>query len=251
MRLEVPRLLLCVPRVVPRLLLSCDDVLMPLVREELLREALPLREVDEDLLSLLRVAGAAEELFLLLSDTFPLREEVLELRPVVALPRSVFVEGVDTRLLLLSLREVLVPRVGSALELREVLVPRVGSALELREGLALVLPRLLLSSVREVELLPRLLLSSERVAVPSRPVLLLEPLFDTLLPRVLSSLTTPVRLGAAEVVPRPVVRSVTVMVLSWRLLVMRLPLRPVGLFCTVLAERGAVTRPTSGRSLYW
>ena len=152
MRLEVPRLLLCVPRVVPRLLLSCDDVLVPLVREELLREALPLREVDEDLLSLLRVAGVAEELFLLLSDTFPLREEVLELRPVVALPRSVFVEGVDTRLLLLSLREVLVPRVGSALELRE--------------GLALVLPRLLLSSVREVELLPRLLLSSERVAVP-------------------------------------------------------------------------------------
>ena len=121
MRLEVPRLLLCVPRVVPRLLLSCDDVVVPLVREELLREALPLREVDEDLLSLLRVAGAAEELFLLLSDTFPLREEVLELRPVVALPRSVFVEGVDTRLLLLSLREVLVPRVGSALELREVL----------------------------------------------------------------------------------------------------------------------------------
>lgn len=237
MRLEVPRLLLCVPRVVPRLLLSCDEVLVPLVREELLREALPLREVDEDLLSLLRVAGAAEELFLLLSDTFPLREEVLELRPVVALPRSVFVEGVDTRLLLLSLREVLVPRVGSALELRE--------------GLVLVLPRLLLSSVREVELLPRLLLSSERVAVPSRPVLLLEPLFDTLLPRVLPSLTTPVRLGAAEVVPRPVVRSITVMVLSWRLPVMRLPVRPVGLFCTVLAERGAVTRPTSGRSLYW
>lgn len=237
MRLEVPRLLLCVPRVVPRLLLSCDDVVVPLVREELLREALPLREVDEDLLSLLRVAGAAEELFLLLSDTLLLREEVLELRPVVALPRSVFVEGVDTRLLLLSLREVLVPRVGSALELRE--------------GLVLVLPRLLLSSVREVELLPRLLLSSERVAVPSRPVLLLEPLFDTLLPRVLPSLTTPVRLGAAEVVPRPVVRSVTVMVLSWRLPVMRLPLRPVGLFCTVLAERGAVTRPTSGRSLYW
>lgn len=237
MRLEVPRLLLCVPRVVPRLLLSCDDVLVPLVREELLREALPLREVDEDLLSLLRVAGVVEELFLLLSVTLPLREEVLELRPVVALPRSVFVEGVDTRLLLLSLREVLVPRVGSALELRE--------------GLALVLPRLLLSSVREVELLPRLLLSSERVAVPSRPVLLSEPLFDTLLPRVLPSLTTPVRLGAAEVVPRPVVRSVTVMVLFWRLPVMRLPLRPVGLFCTVLAERGAVTRPTSGRSLYW
>ena len=232
MRLEVPRLLLCVPRVVPRLLLSCDDVLVPLVREELLREALPLREVDEDLLSL----GAAEELFLLLSDTLPLREEVLELRPVVALPRSVFVEGVDTRLLLLSLREVLVPRVGSALELRE--------------GLALVLPRLLLSSVREVELLPRLLLSSERVAVPSRPVLLV-PRLVTLLPRVLPSFTTPVRLGAAEVVPRPVVRSVTVMVLSWRLPVMRLPVRPVGLFCTVLAERGAVTRPTSGRSLYW
>lgn len=250
MRLEVPRLLLCVPRVVPRLLLSCDDVVVPLVREELLREALPLREVDEDLLSLLRVAGAAEELFLLLSDTLPLREEVLELRPVVALPRSVFVEGVDTRLLLLSLREVLVPRVGSALKLREVLVPRVGSALELREGLALVLPRLLLSSVREVELLPRLLLSSERVAVPSRPVLLV-PRLVTLLPRVLPSFTTPVRLGAAEVVPRPVVRSVTVMVLSWRLPVMRLPLRPVGLFCTVLAERGAVTRPTSGRSLYW
>ena len=237
MRLEVPRLLLCVPRVVPRLLLSCDDVVVPLVREELLREALPLREVDEDLLSLLRVAGVAEELFLLLSVTLPLREEVLELRPVVALPRSVFVEGVDTRLLLLSLREVLVPRVGSALELLE--------------GLVLVLPRFLLSSVREVELLPRLLLSSERVAVPSRPVLLLEPLFDTLLPRVLPSFTTPVRLGAAEVVPRPVVRSVTVMVLSWRLPVMRLPLRPVGLFCTVLAERGAVTRPTSGRSLYW
>ena len=250
MRLEVPRLLLCVPRVVPRLLLSCDDVVVPLVREELLREALPLREVDEDLLSLLRVAGVAEELFLLLSDTLPLREEVLELRPVVALPRSVFVEGVDTRLLLLSLREVLVPRVGSALELREVLVPRVGSALELREGLALVLPRLLLSSVREVELLPRLLLSSERVAVPSRPVLLV-PRLVTLLPRVLPSFTTPVRLGAAEVVPRPVVRSVTVMVLSWRLPVMRLPVRPVGLFCTVLAERGAVTRPTSGRSLYW
>lgn len=236
MRLEVPRLLLCVPRVVPRLLLSCDDVVVPLVREELLREALPLREVDEDLLSLLRVAGAAEELFLLLSDTLPLREEVLELRPVVALPRSVFVEGVDTRLLLLSLREVLVPRVGSALELRE--------------GLVLVLPRLLLSSVREVELLPRLLLSSERVAVPSRPVLLV-PRLVTLLPRVLPSFTTPVRLGAAEVVPRPVVRSVTVMVLSWRLPVMRLPVRPVGLFCTVLAERGAVTRPTSGRSLYW
>ena len=249
MRLEVPRLLLCVPRVVPRLLLSCDDVLVLLVREELLREALPLREVDEDLLSLLRVAGAVEELFLLLSDTLPLREEVLELRPVVVLPRSVFVEGVDTRLLLLSLREVLVPRVGSALELREVLVPRVGSALELREGLALVLPRLL-SSVREVELLPRLLLSSERVAVPSRPVLLV-PRLVTLLPRVLPSFTTPVRLGAAEVVPRPVVRSVTVMVLSWRLPVMRLPVRPVGLFCTVLAERGAVTRPTSGRSLYW
>lgn len=223
MRLEVPRLLLCVPRVVPRLLLSCDDMVVPLVREELLREALPVREVDEDGVSLLRVAGVAEELFLLLSDTLPLREEVLELRPVVALPRSVFVEGVDTRLLLLSLREVLVPRVGSALELRE--------------GVALVLPRLLLSSVR--------------VAVPSRPVLLLEPLLDTLLPRVLPSLTTPVRLGAAEVVPRPVVRSVTVMVLSWRLPVMRLPVRPVGLFCTVLAERGAVTRPTSGRSLYW
>ena len=231
MRLEVPRLLLCVPRVVPRLLLSCDDVVVPLVREELLREALPLREVDEDLLSLLRVAGVAEELFLLLSVTLPLREEVLELRPVVALPRSVFVEGVDTRLLLLSLREVLVPRVGSALELRE--------------GLALVLPRLLLSSVREEELLPRLLLSSERVAVPSRPVLLV-PRLVTLLPRVLPSFTTPVRLGAAEVVPRPVVRSVTVMVLSWRLPVMRLPVRPVGLFCTVLAERGAVTRPTSG-----
>lgn len=223
MRLEVPRLLLCVLRVVPRLLLSSDEVVVPLVREELLREALPVREVDEDLLSLLRVAGVAEELFLLLSVTLPLREEVLELRPVVALPRSVFVEGVDTRLLLLSLREVLVPRVGSALELRE--------------GVALVLPRLLLSSVR--------------VAVPSRPVLLLEPLLDTLLPRVLPSLTTPVRLGAAEVVPRPVVRSVTVMVLSWRLPVMRLPVRPVGLFCTVLAERGAVTRPTSGRSLYW
>ena len=171
MRLEVPRLLLCEEReVVPRLLLSCCVfVVVPLVREEVPREVLPVCEVDVVGLSLLRV----EDVFLLLSDTLPLREEVLLLLPVSVLLRSEFVDGVETLRLLFVPREVLVP------------------------------------SLRDVALLLRLLLSSVRVVVPSREVLPSLLRFDTLLPRVLPSFTTPVRLGAVEVVPRPVVRSVT------------------------------------------
>ena len=67
---------------------------------------------------------------------------------------------------------------------------------------------------------------------------------EMLLPRVPLPLSDSERLGAVVVVLRPVVRSVLVMVL-------RLPLRPVGLFCTLEVERGAVTLPTSGRSSYW
>lgn len=58
---------------------------------------------------------------------------------------------------------------------------------------------------------------------------------------------TELRSGALVVVREPVVRSVTVTVLSERLLVMRLPERPVGLFCTVIFEREVVMLPTSGR----
>ena len=158
---------------VPRLLLSCCVfVAVPLVREEVPREVLPVREVDVVGLSLLRV----EDVFLLLSDTFPLREEVLLLLPVSVLLRSELVDGETLRLLFVP---------------REVLVP----------------------SLRDVVLLLRLLLSSVRVVVPSREVLPSLLRFDTLFPRVLPSFTTPVRLGAVEVVPRPVVRSVTVIVL--------------------------------------
>lgn len=74
---------------------------------------------------------------------------------------------------------------------------------------------------------------------------------EMLLPRVPLPLSDSERLGAVVVVLRPVVRSVLVMVLVLRSLVMRLPLRPVGLFCTLVVERGAVTLPTSGRSSYW
>ena len=186
MRPVVPRLLLCVPRVVLRLLLSCVLVVVPLVRDEPLREALPVREEEVVLLSLLRVAGEAEEFFLLLSVVLPLRVAVelprLLLLVAVALPRE------EELLVVVPVREVEEP------EVREVLL----------------LPR---SLETPVLLLLRLLLSSVRVVVPSRPVLLLVPRFVTLWPRVLPSLTTPVRLGAVEVVPRPVARSVTVMVL--------------------------------------
>lgn len=131
---------------------------------------------------------------------------------------------------LLSLVELLLPRPLPLLLLppRELSLivpfPRLLPLLPLRELSLTELPReLLLLPLRELSLL-----RSVAEAVP-RPE------------------DTELRSGALVVVREPVVRSVTVTVLSERLLVMRLPERPVGLFCTVIFEREVVMLPTSGR----
>lgn len=108
----------------------------------------------------------------------------------------------------------------------------------------LLLPRplpLLLLPPRELSLIvpfPRLL-----PLLPLRELSLLRSVAEAV-PR---PEDTELRSGALVVVREPVVRSVTVTVLSERLLVMRLPERPVGLFCTVIFEREVVMLPTSGR----
>lgn len=102
-------------------------------------------------------------------------------------------------------------------------------------------PRLLpLLPLRELSLteLPR-----ELLLLPLRELSLLRSVAEAV-PR---PEDTELRSGALVVVREPVVRSVTVTVLSERLLVMRLPERPVGLFCTVIFEREVVMLPTSGR----
>ena len=130
---------------------------------------------------------------------------------------------------LLSLVELLLPRPLPLLLLppRELSLivpfPRLLPLLPLRELSLTELPRELLLPLRELSLL-----RSVAEAVP-RPE------------------DTELRSGALVVVREPVVRSVTVTVLSERLLVMRLPERPVGLFCTVIFEREVVMLPTSGR----
>ena len=122
---------------------------------------------------------------------------VVALLRLLELPRDVVVL-LERLLLFLSLSLVLVVR------LEEVLVPR---------------PLLSeLTPLRLLVLLPRLLLLSE--LTPLR-LLVLSPRD-----------TSPVRLGAGVVLRLPLARSVVVMVLSPRLLVMRLPLRRVGSFCT-------------------
>lgn len=231
------------------------------------------------LLVLMRVAVPREVLW-------PLRVEVEELEREVDEELSVLrVEGVAVTLPLRveEEREVLLPRLGLFEELEEVRVV----ADELRvllEGLALLRLEdeedLLLSSrlveptlLRDEELLLRVegvsvllplrwlvtpeslplrevLLPLRVVVFPLREVLP-SPRVVSVLSRVPRPLSDSVRLGALTVEPLPVTRSVVVTVLLLRSLVMRLPLRPVGLFCTVVADRGAVTRPTRGRLSYW
>ena len=149
------------------------------------------------------------------------------------------------------LREVLLPVREVADELRELPLSLVAVPLLEAEPLSLslrlvegVLPREVPLPLREVLLPVRVVLPSEREAELLSRV-------DTLLSRVPRPLNDSVRPGALEVVRLPVTRSVVVMVLLLRSLVMRLPLRPTGLFCTATAERGAVTRPTRGRLSYW
>lgn len=101
-----------------------------------------------------------------------------------------------------------------------------------------------LSLLREEVLPARLLLLSEREDE-------LSPRVEMLLSRVPGPFSDSLRLGALVVVRLPVARSVVVMVLLLRSLVMRFPLRSAGLLRTVEEERGAVTRPTSGRLSYW
>lgn len=182
---------------------------------------LPLREVLLSLLTLFSVVLPLreEELLRTVEAASLVREETVPVREVVVPWLLSRVEVLPERLLV---EPVLLPE-------REVLLPE-------RE----VVPRL-----REFELSPlRVVALPLRVSVS---LLRLEMLF----PRVPLPSSDSLRLGALVVVRLPVTRSVDVMVLLLRSLVMRLPLRPVGLFCTVVAERGAVTRPTRGRSLYW
>ena len=182
---------------------------------------LPLREVLLSLLTLFSVLLPLreEELLRTVEAASSVREETVPVREVVVPWLLSRVEVLPERLLV---EPVLLPE-------REVLLPE-------RD----VVPRL-----REFELSPlRVVALPLRVSVS---LLRLEMLF----PRVPLPSSDSLRLGALVVVRLPVTRSVDVMVLLLRSLVMRLPLRPVGLFCTVVAERGAVTRPTRGRSLYW
>ena len=186
-------------------------------------------------LRLLLLREVLLSLLTLFSVVLPLREE--ELLRTVEAASSVREETVPVRAVvvpwLLSSRvEVLLERLlvePVLLPEREVLLPERDVVPRLRE--------FELSPLRVVALLLRVSLS----------LLRLEMLF----PRVPLPSSDSLRLGALVVVRLPVTRSVDVMVLLLRSLVMRLPLRPVGLFCTVVAERGAVTRPTRGRSLYW
>lgn len=199
---------------VPRLLLE------PLSESVLLRleEVLEVRVEVLLVLELLRlVVPARLEVFL--SEETPLRLEVPEVR------EDLLSEETPLRLVELELREELLSE-ETPLRLVE---------LELREELLSVEAplRLVLPVPREV------LLSEEtplRLVVPVPRELLLS----------LRLLTSPVRLGAALVVRLPETRSVVVIVFSPRLLVMRLPLRWVGSFCTRVWERVAVMLPTSG-----
>ena len=180
------------------------------------------------------------------------------LRPLV--PDDVVVLPLRLLVLLLLRVEVLVPvSLVLVLELRLVLVPRLLLLSELTplRLLVLVLRLLPLSELTLLRLLllePRLLLLSEltplRLLVLELRLLLLSELtplrLELLVPLLVLSFISPVRLGAGVVLRLPVTRSVVVMVLSLRLLVMRLPLRCVGSFCTFTCEREAVILPTSG-----
>lgn len=177
----------------------------------------------DEVLLLLRVVGV--------SMTSPLRDEEV---PTLLLPRDeVLPVAFPLREVELPVREEEFPLREEVLPVREVDLPE---SFPLREvevphSRVVVLPlRVEVPSEREAELLPRVEMSLSRVPRPLR---------DS------------VRLGALLVVRLPVTRSVVVIVLLLRSLVMRLPLRPVGLFCTFVAERGAVTRPTRGRLSYW
>lgn len=180
-------------------------------------------------------------------------ETLLEVRVdcwvAVEVPRLLWVRLLP--LVWLWLDEVLLPVREVADELRELPLSLVAVPLLEAEPLSLslrlvegVLPREVPLSLREVLLPVRVVLPSEREAELLSRV-------DTLLSRVPRPLSDSVCPGALEVVRLPVTRSVVVMVLLLRSLVMRLPLRPTGLFCTATAERGAVTRPTRGRLSYW
>lgn len=249
-----------VPRVVVFLLSLVEGVALVLVEEArllLLRDTLEVPELlervvgvrvaeDERLLSLvvasevrlvevLRLLELTPESLLLerVEEALELREEELLLREAGV--TSLFSEGVDGAAVGVSLREVLLLEregvVPLSLPPREVLLP----VRELLLPLSLP-PREVLLPVREVLLLPRVGVSSVREEI--------------LLPRVPLPLRDSLRLGALEVVLRPVTRSVEVTVLLLRSLVIRLPLRPEGLLRTEVAERGAVTRPTRGRLSY-
>ena len=181
----------------------------------------------DEVLVLLRVVGV--------STASPLRDEEV---PTLLLPRDeVLPVAFPLREVELPVREeefpLSFPLREEVLPVREVDLPESFPLREVEVPLSrvVVLPlRVEVPSEREAELLPRVEMSLSRVPRPLR---------DS------------VRLGALLVVRLPVTRSVVVIVLLLRSLVMRLPLRPVGLFCTFVAERGAVTRPTRGRLSYW
>lgn len=170
--------------------------------------------------------------------------ETLELRPVVlvvAVPRVL----VAVLLSLLTVRLVEVPRLlllsVETLPVRLVEVPRLlPLSVEALPVRLVEVPRLLPLSV---ETLPVRLVEVPRVL--SEEVVALRPVAEVPRPVVLPE-TSPVRDGAGLTERLPVARSVTVMVLSERLLVIRLPLRWVGSFWMVALERDAVILPTSG-----
>ena len=226
----VLRLLVEVPRV-----LELEDVV-----------ALPLR-----LVLLLRVlVVAAERLLEPLSLSLVLEERLEELlaeeRLLELLSLSLVAEERLDEVLVRLLSELTVLRL--LLSLVELLrLPLLFELSELMPLRLVLLPRPLLSVLTPLRLL---LLPLSRVEEERLLLLLPRPLLSVLMPLRLLLLprsdTSPVRLGAGVVLRLPVARSVTVMVLSVRLLVMRLPLRCVGSFCTVACEREVVILPTRG-----
>ena len=229
--------------------------------------ALPLRLLELELVLVPRLLVPSLRLFEL--------DEVVALPRLLLLPREVEVEleRLSLSLLLEEVRLVLVLvfllrllSLSLVLVLRLLLLSLVLTPLRL----LLLLPRLLLSLVLTPLrlLVPRLLPESTLLRLllellrlfplsleltPLRllvlvPRLLLLSLLTPL--RLLLPLsprdTSPVRPGAGVVLRLPLMRSVVVIVLSPRLLVMRLPLRRVGSFCTGTCEREAVIWPTKG-----
>ena len=205
-----------------------------LLREELLLSALILpllSELDTRLLRVLREAVVPEALLSL--ERFTLLLEVEEVERLLSLLTAELRVELPLLLLVLTEERLLISLVVA--ELRGALEVRLLSEL-LTPVLRVLLEVLLLSLVVTFD--PRLSLSLVVTLEPRLPL----SLVVTLEERLLSLL----RVGAVVVVARPEARSVVVMVLLPRMEVMVLPLRPEGLFCTVIWERQAVMLPKRG-----